>query len=175
MSFGEAVRSVYRNYATFDGRAPRSEYWWFQLFFLAVLLGIAFLGGFLGVASRSSAMSGVVGLGAVVFALGSLIPSLAVTSRRLHDSEKSGWWLLLVFVPFGSLVLFIFTLLPSSIGFNRFGPPRGEQPGDHRVQYFGPTRSEALQKFAGDAQDAAMAGYQPVAQYWKGLQRRRSA
>ena len=92
---------------------------------------------------------------------------LAVTVRRLHDSDKSGCWMLIVLVPYvGAFILFIFTLLDSSVGFNRYGPPHGEMPGDKRVQYWGTTREEAWAKFTTDAPDAAANGYHPVSQKW---------
>jgi uncharacterized membrane protein YhaH (DUF805 family) len=167
MSFTEAVRSVYRNYATFDGRASRSEYWWFQLFYFVVSLGIYVGGLFLAGVARSQAVFGLVLVALIAFVLLSFVPQLAVTVRRLHDSDKSGWWLLLVFIPYiGGFIVFIFTLLDSSIGFNRYGPPYGEMPGDKRVQYWGTTREEAWARFVGDAADAAANGYQPVSQKW---------
>ena len=167
MSFVEAVRSVYGKYATFSGRAPWSEYWWFQLFWIAVYVGI-YIGGFLiaGV-TRSPAPIGIAIGMVLVFVLASFIPNLAVTVRRLHDSDKSGWWLLLVFIPFGGLVLLIFMLLDSNLGFNRYGPPHGELPGDAHVKYYGATREEAWSKFTTDAADAAAAGYQAVSQRWQ--------
>lgn len=110
----EAVTSVYRQYAGFAGRASRSEYWWFTLFSVIVswtlLLIIVPLGAF-----------GVLLL--FVFDIGSILPSMAVTVRRLHDIGRSGWFVLVVFIPLvGVLVLIYFTLLPSQRGANRFGP-----------------------------------------------------
>ena len=166
MSFTEAVRSVYRNYATFDGRATRSEYWWFQLFYFLVVVGIYVGGIFLAGLNRNLGF-GLIIIAVIVFALLTLIPQLAVTVRRLHDSDKSGWWMLIVLVPYvGAFILFIFTLLDSSVGFNRYGPPHGEMPGDKRVQYWGTTREEAWAKFTTDAPDAAANGYHPVSQKW---------
>ncbi len=167
MSFTEAVRSVYRNYATFAGRAPRSEYWWFQLFYFLVVIAIYVGALFLAVLTRSNALGTFVLLALLLFALLTFIPELAVTVRRLHDSDKSGWWILIAFVPYvGAFILFIFTLLDSSVGFNRYGPPYGEQPGDAHVKYWGTTREEAWAKFVGDARDAADSGYHPVSQKW---------
>jgi hypothetical protein len=117
--------------------------------------------------SRSGAFAAVIFLGLAVFAILTFIPQLAVTVRRLHDSDKSGWWLLLVLIPYvGAFIIFIFTLLDSSSGFNRYGPPYGELPGDKHVQYWGTTREEAWAKFVADAPDAAANGYQPVNQKW---------
>lgn len=168
MSFGESVRTVYSRYAAFDGRATRSEYWWFQLFTLLVALCVYGIAIGFALATRSYAGIFVAVVGLAIFGLISLIPSWAVLVRRLHDTDRSGWWLLIVFLPWiGAIILLVFLVMPSTEGFNRFGPPPIARPGDHLAQYYGPTRSEALQKFAADAQQAAGAGYQPVTQYWK--------
>jgi uncharacterized membrane protein YhaH (DUF805 family) len=169
MSFGEAVRSVFAKYATFDGRAPRSEYWWFQLFNVLVVL-VAYVVLIAGVfASRGSyVLVSLLAIGLLLYALATFIPSLAVTVRRLHDSDKSGWWLLIVFVPYiGAIVLFIFMLLPSSPGINQFGPPFGMAGDMRRVSYRAPSPTEAWAKYTEDAQRAAANGYQPVSQQWR--------
>jgi uncharacterized membrane protein YhaH (DUF805 family) len=117
MSFVEAVRSVYRNYANFSGRATRSEFWWFWLFYVIVAVAAY-------VAMSQGGILATIGLLAlVIFSIGSIIPSLAVAVRRLHDTGRSGWWLLINFIPFGGLVLLIFYLLPSTPGPNAFGNP----------------------------------------------------
>ncbi len=168
MSFTEAVRSVYRNYAKFDGRASRSEYWWFQLFVILVILAGYFVTALLAIATRSYGLFGLAVIALVVFWIATLIPTLAVTVRRLHDSDKSGWWLLIIFLPYvGAFVVLIFTLLASTPGHNRYGPAFGQPTGAERAQYWGPTRSEALRQFAEDAQKAAAAGYEPVWQEWR--------
>ena len=168
MSFTDAVSSVYRNYAKFDGRAPRSEYWWFTLFTVLVVVAGFLLGAIAYAASRSSAVYGVVGVGLIIFVIASIIPSIAVGVRRLHDSDKSGWWYLIGFIPYiGSFILLIFFLLPSTPGYNRFGPSPGRSTAAQRAQYWGPSRPEALRKFAEDAQRAAASGYHPVWQEWR--------
>lgn len=131
-----AVKTCFRNYVTFRGRAPRSEYWWFVLFFF---LGSALLavieGVFLGVGETARIPGGwewhsdggpLTGL----FALAMILPMLAVTVRRLHDIGKSGWWVLIGLVPFfGALVLLYFYVQPSEPGQNVFGPnPVGVRP-----------------------------------------------
>jgi uncharacterized membrane protein YhaH (DUF805 family) len=103
-----------RQYADFSGRARRKEYWLFLLIniIIAVILGIVD-GAILG-------SSGVLGL---IFALGILIPSFAVAARRLHDTGRSGWWLLIQFVPvLGSIVLIVFFCLDSEEKDNQYGP-----------------------------------------------------
>ncbi|WP_447755718.1 DUF805 domain-containing protein [Sphingopyxis fribergensis] len=116
-------------YADFSGRSQRMEYWMFTLFYIlviALLVGLAiFFGGPVG-AERTLAENYflvVTGL----FIVGTIIPSIAVTVRRLHDQDKSGWFYLLSFVPYvGGIVIFIFMCLEGTPGPNRYGPdPRG--------------------------------------------------
>ena len=106
-------------YAVFRGRASRKEYWYFLLFYFLIALVLAFVDGLFG------AFSDMAGLGLLsgLFTLGMLLPSLAVGARRLHDTGRSGWWLLVYFVPLiGSLVLLVFTLRQGDAGENRYGP-----------------------------------------------------
>ena len=101
------------NYANFEGRARRSEYWYFTLFsmMLFILLMIVMY------------MIPTIGTILIVLAgLGLIIPSIAVTVRRLHDIGKSGWWYLLAFVPLGGIVLFVFSVMDSQPGSNEYGP-----------------------------------------------------
>jgi len=127
-----------RRYADFSGRSRRKEYWMFALGYIlaalvwGVLLGIA--GGFSEAAIGGGLSAGVTILLVVgVMALLALIvPSLAVTVRRFHDQDKSGWFVLLNFIPYvGGIVVFVFMLLPGTVGPNRFGadPKAGEQAG----------------------------------------------
>lgn len=100
MTFREAVESVLRQYATFSGRAPRSEFWWFYLF--SVLVGIC-----------CGVVDAVLGTDLLVplASLALLLPSLAVTSRRLHDSNRTAWWILGFFLGgFVGTVAFFFGL-----------------------------------------------------------------
>lgn len=105
MPFQEAIRTCLAKYATFTGRASRSEFWWFALFqVLAVLVA--------SVIYRH--------LGTLVM-LGLLVPSIAVGARRLHDIGKSGWFLLIGFIPFvGHLILLYFFVQPSATS-NAYG------------------------------------------------------
>ena len=111
MGFPDAVRSVLTRYADFSGRARRAEYWWFFLFAVLVALVAAVLDGIIDVPVFS-----------LLTALGLLIPNLAVSVRRLHDTDRSGWWLLLNLVPFGGIVLLVFYCLEGQPHPNRFGP-----------------------------------------------------
>jgi uncharacterized membrane protein YhaH (DUF805 family) len=119
MSFADAIKSVYTNYVNFQGRARRSEYWWFYLFYI---LAIAVLAGVLGAMNES-----VGDLLAGLFVLGTIIPLLAVGVRRLHDTGRSGWWILIGLVPVvGFIVLIIFFVGDSEAGANKYGPnPKG--------------------------------------------------
>lgn len=113
MSFMEAVKTCYSKYATFSGRASRSEYWWFFLFFILVYFILGFLAGMLG--------SDLVMMLTGAFGLISLIPSLAVGARRLHDIDKSAWWLLISIIPIVSLILIYFFALKGTDGDNQYG------------------------------------------------------
>ncbi len=104
--------NVLKNYAVFSGRARRKEYWMFVLFNLIISCVIAVV----------EAMVGSPGwLGAIYF-LVVFIPSIAVSIRRLHDTDRSGWWLLIALIPLlGSLVLLVFFVLEGTAGDNGHG------------------------------------------------------
>lgn len=123
MGFGEAVAQVFKKYATFSGRARRSEYWYFILFYSLASMAIIFIEAFAGLATLESSMSPVSG----VFTLAVFLPSLAVSVRRLHDIDRSGWWTLLILIPLvGYIVLLVFFVKNGTDGPNRFGTdPKG--------------------------------------------------
>lgn len=114
---------VLKQYATFEGRARRKEYWVYALFYLLVLLGLAMVDRLTGTYDAD------VGLGLLsgLYILATVIPSVAVMVRRLHDTNRSGWWVLIGLVPvLGDIVLLVFACLDSQPGGNRFGPnPKG--------------------------------------------------
>lgn len=118
MNMIEAVKAAFSKYATFEGRARRSELWWFALFTFVVSLilgalspGHGGMGGGMG--------SGLLGL---LWFLATLLPSIAVGARRLHDIDRTGWWLLIGFVPVvGFIVLIVFFVSRGTAGPNRFG------------------------------------------------------
>jgi uncharacterized membrane protein YhaH (DUF805 family) len=116
MNIMQAVSSVYRQYVGFSGRASRSEFWWFWLFYVIVSIVLSVIGGY-----GSATGGALVGL----FALGSLLPSLAVAVRRLHDIGRSGWWLLIGIIPIVDLVLLWWYIQPSTAEANQYGPPPG--------------------------------------------------
>jgi len=132
-----------KRYAQFSGRSRRKEYWSFFLFVLIVSLILMYLDSALGLGGSTSrefqrSASGVsasyyssAGILTCIFALAMFIPNLAVAIRRLHDVDKSGWWLLIGFVPLiGTIVLIVFFLTDGSRGLNRFGPDPKETPAD---------------------------------------------
>jgi uncharacterized membrane protein YhaH (DUF805 family) len=113
----EAVGSFFSNYVNCSGRATRSEYWWCYLLIALGYIGVMIV--------SMIAMMFVEILGMVlIFAYGIAIiaPFLALSVRRLHDTNRSGWWLLLLIVPFGGIVIFIFDVMPSTVGSNNYGP-----------------------------------------------------
>ena len=123
MGFAEAIKSFWSNYATFKGRARRSEYWFIQLFLIITNVAVGAIDLVLmnGDVDRfiANGGGGIVGL---VWIFVTIVPALAVLVRRLHDTGKSGWWVLMGFVPFaGAIVLFVFTVLDSTPGENKYG------------------------------------------------------
>ena len=121
MGFGEAVRTCWKKYGDFDGRAARAEFWWWVLFVAVVqTLASVVLGLGLALFRNSGFLQWLLVLIFMVIVLAFILPSIAVSVRRLHDRDLSGWWYLLGFVPFGSLVLFVWYVLPGTKGPNRF-------------------------------------------------------
>jgi uncharacterized membrane protein YhaH (DUF805 family) len=118
--FLDALRS---KYATFTGRARRKEYWYFVLFYVLAFIVLLVVDEVTGTLDEEAG----IGLLSAIFVLATIIPLLAVTVRRLHDTDRSGWWVLINLVPIiGGIVLLVFTLLDSQPGANRFGPnPKG--------------------------------------------------
>lgn len=106
------------NYANFEGRARRMEYWMFTLFHIIIIFVLAFLSGVFADVTETSIPLIIL----AVYFIATIIPSIAVTVRRLHDTGKSGWWYLITFVPYvGGLILFIFTLFEGDTGPNQYG------------------------------------------------------
>jgi uncharacterized membrane protein YhaH (DUF805 family) len=127
----QAVQRFFKKYATFSGRASRSEYWWWALVSLIVgiIINVITSTGTTTTAS-GSAMTGpgaVIGMIlAVIWGLGTIVPSLALLARRLHDVNLSAWLILLVLVPIlGGLALLVMTILPSNPAGQRFDRPTG--------------------------------------------------
>ena len=115
MDFTTAAKTVLtQKYAKFDGRAMRSEYWWYALFVFVVAIVLAIVDNLI---IGASLLGGI-------WSLATLIPSIAVGVRRLHDLDKSGWWLLLGLVPLiGFIVLLYWFCQPGTPGPNQYGAP----------------------------------------------------
>ena len=117
-----AISAVKHKYLLFNGRASRKEFWAVMLFsvLISFALQLLYTLGF----AISDNLGLLLALPFVIFSLGMVIPQLAVSVRRLHDTDKSGWWLVLGFIPiFGTIALIVLFSLASSESDNRFGEP----------------------------------------------------
>ncbi len=111
MGFSAAIRSGFRNYARFSGRASRSELWFWTLFYVLVLIAGSVVDSLLG-------LSFIGGIASLVL----ILPTISAQVRRLHDRDRSGWWWFICFVPLvGPIVMFIWFVLKGTRGDNRFG------------------------------------------------------
>jgi uncharacterized membrane protein YhaH (DUF805 family) len=131
VGFGAAIKQALRNGFVYRGRASRSGYWWFTLFQVIVAFTLEFL-IFIPLSLVGSGGSGAaVAIGFVILVIVFIylgLVGLALLVRRLHDTDMSGWWVLIGLVPFGVIVLLIFTLLEGTPGPNRYQPTRIDQP-----------------------------------------------
>ena len=110
---------VLKKYADFSGRAQRAEYWYFTLFCFLISIALTIVDNAMGLYSTDARIGVFEGL----FILAVFIPSLAVTIRRLHDTNRSAWWFLIAFIPVvGTIVLIIFFVQPGTLGENKYGP-----------------------------------------------------
>jgi len=126
----QAVKSGFKRYVDFEGRSSRSEYWWWQLFFILFLIGPPFFVGALGLSENWMYLSGV-------FFLATFIPNIAITIRRLHDSDKSGWLYLTSLIPYvGGLILIVLCCLRGTNGANRFGEDPLQPTGENLQEVF---------------------------------------
>lgn len=111
-----------KRYADFQGRSGRKEYWMFLLFQIMVSIAVNLV-SFIGASMDSGLVAGLAAVVAGVFGLAMFIPGIAVSVRRMHDIDKSGWQLLWSFVPLvGLIILIIFMAKQGTTGPNRFGP-----------------------------------------------------
>jgi uncharacterized membrane protein YhaH (DUF805 family) len=115
MNFQEAISSGFRNYVTFAGRAARSEYWFLTLFTILVGVGAAILDAAFFPGLTASPVHSLVSLAL-------FLPGLAVSVRRLHDLDRTGWWLLIILTGIGLILLLIWFCLRGTSGPNRYGP-----------------------------------------------------
>ena len=112
-----------KRYSDFEGRSGRQEFWMFVLGLFIVEVVIMVLSAVLTGITGSSAIGMLFSLILILFCLAILVPSIALAFRRMHDQDKSAWFLLLAFVPFvGGLILLVFYCLPGTVGPNKFGP-----------------------------------------------------
>lgn len=103
---------AYKNYANFQGRDTRRQYWMFCLFFVVAYIVLLIIGS----------VTGTGRIFGLLFVLASLIPSIAIAVRRLHDIDKSGWWYLINLIPLiGGIVLIVFLASKGTVGDNKFG------------------------------------------------------
>jgi uncharacterized membrane protein YhaH (DUF805 family) len=129
IGFGGAIVRGFKKYATFAGRASRSEYWWWTLFSTLVVLVLGLPALVIGLQTSPDG-GNTPGLPALplllllgLFYLAIVVPSIAVTVRRLHDAGYSGWLFLLTFIPsVGGLILLVFALLPPSPAGGKYDP-----------------------------------------------------
>jgi uncharacterized membrane protein YhaH (DUF805 family) len=112
MTFADAIKTCFNKYANFEGTAARSEYWWFVLFLLLGTIVCKIVSEHL----------------VLVFSLATMLPGWAVAARRLHDTDRSGWWQLIWFIPvIGAIVLIVFLVQEGRP--NRYGQPVEPKPG----------------------------------------------
>ena len=108
-----------KKYAVFSGRSRRKEYWYFVLFVVIISIALSLIDSLIGAYDRSSGA----GLLSTIFSLAILIPSIAMSIRRLHDIHRTDWWVLISLVPLiGWIVLLVFHVQDGTPGTNRFGP-----------------------------------------------------
>ncbi len=117
MSFVEAVTYAIQDFAVFEGRSRRSEYWYYYLF--TCLVGLA-LGIIFGIIARLTNFPLLIVQSVLIFIV--CIPQIALTVRRLHDTNKSGWYWFVIFIPFVGVILFFYWLVKDSdYGDNDYG------------------------------------------------------
>ena len=109
MKFLESIKTCYRKFFDFSGRASKSEYWWFQLYAIIIYVMLFFFQGDLVFVFS-------------ILSIANTIPLWAAAVRRLHDTDKSGWFVLISFIPIIGLFIIYLLIVDGSKGKNRFGP-----------------------------------------------------
>ncbi|MGZ2743331.1 DUF805 domain-containing protein [Burkholderia stagnalis] len=120
MNFTDAIQSVFNQYARFDGRARRAEYWYFALltFIVSIACQLVTMAG-----GSENTIALLLAIAALLVSLALVVPSISVTVRRLHDVGRSGWFLLIALIPIvGGIILFVWMCSRGNDGPNRFGP-----------------------------------------------------
>jgi len=111
---------VFERYADFNGRSRRAEFWYFYMVHMLIIIGMAMIGPRINI--------GFYIVGIAVYTVLTVIPTLAVTIRRLHDTEKSGWWYFISFIPIvGSIILIVFLATEGTYGTNLYGEDPKEE------------------------------------------------
>jgi uncharacterized membrane protein YhaH (DUF805 family) len=111
---------VLNKYAEFNGRAGRAEYWYFVLFNFLIIIGLNILSAMF---NKIPGLGMMLGATTALYGLAMIIPGLAVAVRRLHDTNRSGWWMLICLIPLlGAIILIVFMILDSQPGSNQYGP-----------------------------------------------------
>lgn len=130
MGFGQSIKTCFGKYVSFEGRARRSEFWWFYLFVVIVSLITQLVDQVIGLwiyrfsfdQNGEVVQAGGFGILSTIWFLVILLPMLSVMVRRLHDTDRSGWWWWLnLLCCIGPIVLLVFYILPGTQGANRFG------------------------------------------------------
>lgn len=116
MDFGKSIQTCMGKYATFEGRASRSEFWWFYLFTIMLSWGASVVGALSFGEGGGAALS-------LLTNLAVMLPSFAASSRRLHDTNRSGWWVLLALTIIGIIPLIIWWAQDSDKAANQYGAP----------------------------------------------------
>ena len=114
---------VLKKYAVFNGRARRKEYWFFYLFYIIFAIVLIFIDGMTGTLNEETGIGVLSG----IFLLAMIIPGLAVAVRRLHDTDRSGWWIFISLIPLiGGIWFLVLMVLDGTAGQNQYGPdPKG--------------------------------------------------
>jgi uncharacterized membrane protein YhaH (DUF805 family) len=116
MNFFEAIASGFRNYVGFSDRAIRSEYWYWTLFYILLIIVTSVIDFAILGASQYGPVT-------TITYLATFLPALAVSIRRLHDLDRTGWWVLLALIPLiGGIILLVWYCMRGTVGPNRFGP-----------------------------------------------------
>jgi uncharacterized membrane protein YhaH (DUF805 family) len=127
VSFADAIKVCLSKYVDFTGRARRSEFWWFFLFTVLVSIVASILDAILGTGYGGSSSGGVIN---TIASLALLLPSIAVAIRRLHDTSRIGWWILIGLIPIVGWIILIVFYCQDSHGDNKYGPsPKGVPAG----------------------------------------------
>lgn len=128
------LKAIKDNYANFQGRARRQEFWMFYLFHIIFIFVFAFLGGMMSAGTDSGIPFILIG----VYFLATLIPYIALAVRRLHDTGKSGWYFLLTLIPYvGGIIMIVFMAQNGDVGTNKYGPDPKNPEIDNEIDDIG--------------------------------------